>query len=481
MNNSNLDPAFAEAFQKQDELIASQKKAEEEKGKGGNIDFEQMESCGLFVNKEVVFRPLGYPITIAEERKRDFDARIILESEIQKDDTSKGKGTCLINWKSIDGTGKNAGKRIPDPNWILTRLYDAINKSDWIKYTEADVNNTSIIKNAEGQIVSAEKGYNGYYKKVNEGKPSFERIKNNKNNSFPVKFYPATKIAMNVIDRMDDWCETNKHSKLLATSVSSKIYKNDETGEETKVVFSNKFISKSMYDSIIHLYQGLNGTWWRDTIIKRYKDGGGNWTFDLYDSGLKDRTQPETQKIIVDGEQDITNNYEKYNLMEKFPDASYTKLEKNLIGLFRQTDLDLNTNFTQELLVLVEEEKIKNEAEEKKKEGETKTAESPVESPPVENVENKEITETPSVRQERGGAKEKEVSFEDQCKLIFPNWTIIEESPEDKEDLLSAIDNIVDSKIIWKTDRKILECETSGCDCMLPNTIQFCPKCGCKY
>ncbi len=204
-----------------------EKKEERRKGEGWTpVDFEQIEWLGLEDKKDKVFRIVGNPI---RARQTGYDPKLINFSKIVDD---KGR-SCHIIWKSNDDGSV-------DENWILTKLYDAVNSRLWQKYPNGQKN---------------ERGYDGEYVYLHKETPSFKRIERNSklNEKHPQKFKYRQRILFNVIDRQDDWCQKNNHTKALTSS--KNFWKNDDTG--SPIFFNDVGVPKLVYDKTDGLFMIL--------------------------------------------------------------------------------------------------------------------------------------------------------------------------------------------------------------------------------
>ena len=206
-----------------------QQQQEEAKNNAGNWgDFEKPETIGLEDKKEKVVRILGNPL---EVRSLPTDPKLLLQSYVAKDDKS---GYFQLNWPVVE---KN-GKYVPDPDWIVTKFYNKVNEGKWEKYPDGQVD---------------ERGKNGKWKKFHQDTKIFQLVEYNakEGEKYPKNFYPSKRVVMNVIDRHDDWCKENKHSKLL-TSKKSPFEITDDDGKKTTIYYDDTGVPEMVWSSIMY-------------------------------------------------------------------------------------------------------------------------------------------------------------------------------------------------------------------------------------
>ena len=444
--NKTFDP-WEGAFNKQDQ---QKKEREDSKNFSGGFDYEEIVYEGLAVDKPVAFRIVGNP---AEYRAEPSDAKIVLQSKMVKDgDKSKSK----INWKFTE----QKGKYVIDPDWILSKLYNKVMEKKFVKYTDADIDSKEIVKSEDGKIRNT-RGYEGQYKDLHTETKCYKRLKFNKLPSDTKTFgdaYPSTRIVMNVISRMDDWGQKNKHTKILSTKVGTKEVVSD-TGEKSIIYFPETGISKSMYDELLGYIRqiGINPLATDFIITRTFNNEKYSQT--IFDgSGMLKlgRGDKKILGVIQDGIiTDEECNYEKYDLDKLFKPASYNKLKNSLTGLFKLYDLEFNDNLYDELCLLAEEEK-------KNSENSSEDNEDLIDK-------NIEVTAEDVVKQrQRREIKSIDLS-------LLPFWNNLDN--DDKKDMQENIESFISiDDFKFKSDTAIAPC--SACGRKLPNTVLVCPFCG---
>jgi hypothetical protein len=448
MGNKTREELFAEAVRLNEEV----QKEKDEKRKGGNSnweDREKIEWTGLESKKEMVYRIIGNPIIF---RELSTDPKVVFRSD--KIVTDKGDTAIQVNWPS-----KKTEKGYElDEDWILFKLHKTIMEKKFIKYSDGHKN---------------DKGYDGEYKFVNEGKACFKRVQENskKDDKYPCKFYPRERVLMNVIDRQDSWCKDNNHTKLL----SSKVGKGKADDNGNPILYPDCGIPALLYSKIMQSVCLYRKNWDLDIVIRKNSENISD-AYNVRDI-REDKIDPATKALGNDEPLiDLEMNYILYDLDKLFVNCSYLKLEKNLIGLFRMTDLELNTNFEIELKALVAKEKTENDA---KKPLETKEEE-PVKTEVKVEVKKEEPVKT---RQKAPEEVKTEKSIEDLCKLNFPNFDKL--SDKEKKNLVDSIKTFGNKVPAYINVQDALPCSKEGCtyvdsniQTLFPSSVFTCPVCG---
>jgi len=457
------NPAFELAKQMQDQQKVD---AENSKSDFQGGDYEQIKYLSLIENKvkhERVFRIVGYPHkyrAFTDEQKAGFgleikpsDAKVVLRSDIV---TDTGTSYTKINFPFV----LKGGRYQADPEYILTRLF-------------RDVTAGKSVPIPEGEQTAEEKKNNWKYRKtfIHEGKSCLERIKNNKkkgeNPTIFRKFLPTMSVVMNVIDRHDDWCINEKHTKLL----SQNMYSFTPDGGTLVELPNNIGINEKLYNQIIDT-STVSGGW--DMVDMVVKMAETNSVFDCTDVKYIDSA---SATIGVEGELTAEESaYELYDLDKLFANSRYYKLKKNLEGLFKLVDNELGTKYYEELLELVAEEKLELDAikEAQKKLDE---ANAPVDESPKETTETKvdaPVEKAPL----RGRTAEPttDVISDEDWKKAFPS---IESVPENELAILKkAVVSITDGVPTYIADLETPPCGSADCGKEFPITIMTCPHCG---
>ena len=343
---------------------------------------------------------------------------------------------------------------------------------------------------------------------ANKGKPSFERfIRNGKK---PEDCLASEKGMMtdtfylfNCLDRTDDWCKENKHTKLLCWDSTTK-----EVDGKT-VEYPTYGIKPSLYNNIFdEQCTALNRMYDEfDVVVKRLsKKLGDSWiqVFSPEEKSKISQIGLDPNKVTMNYLTEDEENYEKYKL-EDIPfvsrPTSVGYVLRVLGKLIKACDLDFGTNLYEEFVEYAEKEKKEWEV----KKAETKETES-TEDTSTEVESEDEITEettsseTPSfdsmetVETESSDDEELPSEVEEPtptvtkkvvktAKTVFDPLSLKSEFPYiDKlraEDLaLITGYNSETNELTFKEGTDLAECP---CGCTIGDPFQSCPKCGAVF
>lgn len=467
-------------------------KAEEEanKDKKGNFtrDYEEITWAGLSTGQWGVFRILGLPIDL---RKEHWHPKLILWSQVV---TDKGDGYAKINWKQKMVNGRETGEL--DEDWILYRLYKAINAHKWEKYPNGE-------KDKDGNT--------GYRKFYHEDTPMFQRVANNRKegDKYKKKFYPSKKVVMNIIDRMDEWCKANHHTKLLSSK--HKFWKNNDAGEP--IFFTDPGVPlKGCYNKIIDNVVHHNGSWQKLDVVVKRKGEDDDYDYEVRDAS---ETKIDDEKVksiaTMNPLTDEELAYEKYNLDKLFPVTSFSKIKRVLGNLFKEWDAyaaskgQRDCNFYDELLAackIEEEEMAKRQAEREAAEAANpKPAQvaapapqaqpAPVQVAPAATPAPAPTPATPApaeepTRRRSAPAEEAPASVADQCAKNLPSWTKL--TPKDQENMIKSVEKFENGIPVFLKTARVYPCDNQTCKfpgtdraTETPDTVLTCPVCGMKF
>ena len=343
---------------------------------------------------------------------------------------------------------------------------------------------------------------------ANKGKPSFERfIRNGKK---PEDCLASEKGMMtdtfylfNCLDRTDDWCKENKHTKLLCWDSTTK-----EVDGKT-VEYPTYGIKPSLYNNIFdEQCTALNRMYDEfDVVVKRLsKKLGDSWiqVFSPEEKSKISQIGLDPNKVTMNYLSEEEESYEKYKL-EDIPfvsrPTSVGYVLRVLGKLIKACDLDFGTNLYEEFVEYAEKEKKEWEA----KKAETKETES-TEDTSTEVESEDEVTEettsseTPSfdsmetVETESSDDEELPSEVEEPtptvtkkvvktAKTVFDPLSLKSEFPYiDKlraEDLaLITGYNSETNELTFKEGTDLAECP---CGCTIGDPFQSCPKCGAVF
>jgi hypothetical protein len=469
-------------FKLQQEKREKQKKeleAKKNKVNGSNFTPEQIQFCEIERDKQKAFRFTGLPHLV---RQLPTDAKIIAHSRILHDN-KKGYFHCV--WKT-DADGNR------DEEWFLFRFFTSVFARKWHKYTEEEL--------AKDKDKKANKS-GGEWIYLYKDSPVYKRIYDNTKpeDKYPPSFAPAGKndfghfndlkkdnkgnagkqILLNVIDKNDDWCKINKHTKVLTKRIDT--FENKSTHEMISLVHEPgiplMLMDRIFDDSVKHSKTQM----WEDYDIVLEKKEKDYVVRSAFSAEIDENMKKIATEIPLTEEE---RNYAKYNLDKLFNTTSYSKIKKNIIGLIKAWDAESGTKFVEELEELVKKEEaeraVTNETEEK-----DDVIEDTASTPPVKE----EVKETPVEKKEEPAQpkpRERKPSSANTPSMqeLFPFYDKL--SAEDKKLIDDNFDGIENGEVKWKCDFGLCtdpSCKNpfTGKDSRSPYQIKQCPICGTKF
>ena len=341
-----------EAFSNQTQALAdAEANRTSTSGNNNQVTYEEQKWVGLDQGKYHIMRIVGNPPESMTPgfKAADTDAHEIYYSEIKADDGKKFQLRLPVRGD------------LPEKDHLIWRIIDKVLTVTW----------TNKVKSYKYQDK-----FPDIFNKVKFGGWDSSNPAEAKNHQYSKGWAGQKIVLMNVIDREDNWCAENKHTKLLARQITTKQYPDGTVAE---------FVSKG-----IPSYGFLNKL---GGLVANYK------TWENYDIGVK-RTGIKTEPYQIINATAFVNGkipeipqdkiplvnlnplteeekaYERYNIAKLFGPVTYAKIDAKLGASIKLIDACLGTNFYTELQTLKAEEAAKWEAEKAEKEaaGETETA-----------------------------------------------------------------------------------------------------------
>ena len=325
----------------------------------------------------------------------------------------------------------------------------------------------------------------------NVGKPSFERFMRNgkpkeKCTAIEKGMQPDTYYLFNCIDKTDDWCKENKHTKILCWDSTSK-----EVDGEMRTYFTYG-VKPSFYNEVFDIKcTELNRMYDQfDIVAMRLKEKKGDSYLTILTPEQKTAISNlglDPSKVTMEYLTDEEENYEMYKL-EDLPFISRATncgfFLSKFSHLIKQTDMDFN-NGEPILYNAFVEWKEKELAELKAKNGETASTETAVAKEPKEEVaeeqteseiESEASSELPSEVEEPTPTVAKKVvktaKFDALAlKSVFP---YIDKLTEEERALITGYDSEKE-ELTFKEGTDLAECP---CSCTIADAFTSCPKCG---
>lgn len=341
----------------------------------------------------------------------------------------------------------------------------------------------------------------------NANKPSFQRFMTNGKSKDQISAYergmqPDTYYLFNCLDKSDDWCEKNKHTKLLCWDSTSK----EVDGE--KRTYYTYGVKPSLYNAIFDVQcTKLNRMFDQfDVVVKRLKEKLGDSYLTILNGDEKTAIEGmglDPSKVSMEYLTDSEEAYERYDLEDLAfisRPTSYSYFGKVFAKLIKQTDIDFGTNFQSEFAEAIEKEK----AEFAKRNAEKANSESKSEdtSTEVESEDEEVVEESTTTTQSFDTMETVETSSDDELPSeVEENPTptqkvakvakVAKFDPLTLKDKLPFIDKLKESdlKLIvgydYDNDKlKFVEgTELADCPCgfELADAFGSCPKCGVSF
>lgn len=436
------------------------------------IEYEEFEYCALETNKEKVFRPVGNPLDVNTMlTDKPTDIKFTLHSQIAKDDNS---GYFHVNWPFIVKTTRNGVKYLPDPNYILTRLYNKVYENEWVDYPEGE----TVIRNG--------KKCTGEYKFYHKDTEVFKLIELNGKNGQMNKFFPKPAVYMNVIDRTDDWCVKNKKTKVLLTSLKNGKSFQNAAGETITPKYASRGISISLYEKIFNSLIDTGG-WNKDCVIKKTGEKLDTEYSVFAATDLRVQTKDISKEAFdLSKDEGLPSDWVLNDLEGITRPTSATKLLKNKVALFKMFDAQFNMKLTEELQELAKKEQ--EEWNNKKKSSAEKSLEEQ-KAKQTEEIKSEEVKAEVKPSRARTSASVESTpskSIEDLCKENFPKFDILPD--DEKKFVINSIVSFDGTRPIWKKEVEVSPCSADGCfykgttiQVEFPFEIKHCPVCGATY
>lgn len=460
MENFELDDARMASY-----AAAMAKKDAERQANAGSgsyqKEYEEVHYMRLETGKFGVCRILGAPVDYPDPnyQRKPYDFKEVVLCEIKGED------------------GKKYTLKLPVPsrnkneNHIVHRLYAEVAK-------KANVNGKSVAVYEEKFPDLFEAVSKTGYKKE-EGK-SYQYNSGLKGDRV---------VIFNVIDRTDNWCKDNKHTKLICRDVQE-----DGVSWAKPGLKSFGFLPRF------------------NTLVAKYKKSHTKFDVAIMKTGLKDNPF-ELRNASYFKEKDcieeLTNNdgslvdvdsisvdvlspeelaYTPYDLDKLFRPTAYRTINEKIGWIFKLADAKLGTHFTEELNALIEKEKEEYEAwkAEHANNSAAETAQAAAETAAV--------TEALATAQ----AEAANASFDDLDPMNQPaqpmprreaaktgDFSLLPHYEELADDDKALIEGVTAGEKYPTIQWKVCE-ETKGlyvCDCGLPTPKSFksCPLCGTKF
>lgn len=485
--SSEDDDAFNE-WLSSEEKKAADKKAAKEAAENYSNDYDDIKYVGLSKEHPTIVRFVG---NFVEEdplahRKNPTDMKFMHISKIKGDD-----GKPFYLYLPLRGDD-------PETDHLIWRIVDKVLEKEWIKDPKTG-KKKGVEIHAEDQPEIYEMIKKGGYTPAD--------------GEWPYKCARGWKapemLLINCIDRRDDWCKTNKHTKLLSKSVKEGVTKDGKPTE-----YAEKGVpAYGFFGPLTQLRKNFKVGWEHfDVVITR--TGDGTDTVNNLFNGTVSAT-PEAVKAGFDKsmgidaseykyisfENDLTDeelSYQRYDLDKNFQPTSYFTIKKHLFKSIQKIDLAFDTDYAKQLESLVAEESAKWKAEHPKKDEkaaestvaesakvEVEAADIPVDNPAdAPSFDKMETVQESAPAQEaapvrRVAAAETGLSAE-KIAVLKGYAELTDEEKSYIKDVVLKADGSLDHVEWTENAPALLDCPSSdgGCGQLSPNSFKVCPCCG---
>ena len=454
-----------------DEFAAFAKRAEEEaqaakdRANGGGFtpkDYDPIKWVGLEEKAKIVRIVGGAPASMKPgSHVAPTDAHEIFVSKI------------------MDDSGKRMKLKLPlhadDPNHehIMWRIINLVNSVEWVKGPDGKSTKKYKYENYD------------WFDKVNHG--GFAPT--DKSYQYSKGWKGQQVVIMNVIDREDDWCKTNKHTKLLSKKISV-----GADGQEFPEDGVPSFGFCSALSQIVSNY----GSWERYDVQLR-RTGQMQQPVEVKQATLYKKNNI-VQELDKDKIQFISLTetltpeeleYERYDIAKFFAPTSYQKLLSKLGNTIKAIDADLNKNFYNELQALAEKEKADYEAEHANDEAaqsapmtESVAPSSPLDDPFSQPIPQSAPVAPTATRQPTARTAPVASGLSADKIALLKGWS---EMTQEEKDSVVDVEKNPDgtlSNIVFKEGLTLLSCPevfpdgSAGCKINAPDFFHLCPSCG---
>ena len=461
---SNDDDIFNSWVASEDER---KKKEEERKKNSGNYqkrEYEAIKYVGLSKEHPTIVRFVGNFVAedLKAHRPNPSDMKFMHISKVKSDD---GK-TVFYLYLPLRADE-------PEQDHLMWKIIDKVYAKEWVKDPATGKNKP---------IETFKINHPDVYEKVNKGGYT------EADGKWPYMYARGWKgpemLLINVIDRRDDWCKTNKHTKLISKNVNvtpdgkeyadfgvpafgffgplTNLRNNFKMGWEKYDVVITKTGEK--LDTVTNMFNGTAFT--NPAAIKANLDKS---------MGI----DPAEYKFISQ-EPALTAeelNYARYDLDENFRVTSYHTIDKYLGKTIQLIDAACNedalkagkkadSHFYEDLQALVKEE-----SEQWAKEKAAKEAAAPAEAPAQEAAP---VTRTVAQEAPASGLTPEKLAV-----LKGYNELSAEQKSYIKDVILNSDGSL--NHIEWTdTAPSLLDCpvDQKGCGQLSPNSFSLCPACG---
>jgi len=465
--NENYGTVDDELFNAYAARIAA--KTEKSNQGGGNFpprEYDKLQWTGLEKGFWKVYRLIGAPPGSEAKgyKRKPYDPIEFIFTEV-KDDNGKRMQLKLPLRSDL-----------PAKDHIVHRLAAKVREVEWIKNGDKS---TKVFKNKDKapelfdwvEKAGWQQG-DGYIHQITKGLTG------------------QTVVVFNVLDRQDDWCDTNKHTKILSKKVT--------IGEDGSIMFPfmgipswgfnqelGKLVANTKVGGNYEKYDvAIQATGEKQSAYKVVNASYRKQKDTLEELENTDGSTIDPSIIVVGPITGKELGYERYDLDKFFAPTTYQKIANRMSGVFKDCDAKLGTRFYDELLKLVEEEKKRFEEiygnDEEEKEQTKKEAKAIGESLADEPIEQDDV-EKPPVRR---AAKASSLSA-DKIALL-KGWDKLTDKERSQIKDVAVSGGKVKSIVYTDDATALLACDNvldggKVCGIDVPSDFGHCPNCSAAY
>ena len=460
--STSTDDAFAAFVRKSEEDEAKAKKGS---GNGSSsFNFESQTWVGLDQGRAHIVRLTGNP---PESMTPGFKAGPTDAHEIFFETVK-------------DDNGKRMQLRLPchaaDPNdeHIMWRIINRVREIEWVADPENPGKRKKIFKNEKTLV----------FDKISHG--GFDP-----NNPMEADSYRYSRgwggqqvCIMNVIDREDDWCKENKHTKLLSKRVT----------ERAGVVYPTVGVPSYGFLTALTKLVKVYGPW-ENYDVQIVKTGQMNTPYDIKNASYyKSVGVPEidSSKLpVISVDQGLTaeeKEYERYDIAKLYSPTSYRSLRDRLGKTIKEVDDTLMTHFYDELASLAEKEEAERAAKAAEKAAQAEVAPAPVqEAAPVQPSfdtmaaaqPTAPVAPAPQPAMTVRGTRNISVLAPEKIAALKGYAKLTDAQKAQIADVTLNTDGSVNT--ITYTEGSANQCSCNNCMKPSPQDFLSCPVCGCDF
>ena len=442
------------------------KEKESQRGQGGNFaaDFEDIQYCGMEKGVNKIVRLLGAPMGIQGYSPKPTDPVELVVCDVKDDE---GKRMVLKLPLRADQAANDH---------IVYRLYDKVCEVTWIK-------NNSTGKR-EKVFINKDK-YPDLFEAVT--KTGFKQDKDGKSYSYASGLKGQQVVVYNLIDRSDDWCKENKHTKVLSKQVDIVTQDDGSVRTFAKIGVPSFGFTGKLADQISKYGNYENF----DVAIKKIGEQTNPYevrnasklkSADLLDELLNDDgSDLGADRIVIGPLTEEEKKYERYDLKKLYQPTSYQSIRKRLSSVFKLCDATMGTKLYDELDRLANDERAKYDAMNAEKKDQETTEREKVESEFISSEVKKEDAPAPK-RQAPEKRVGPAVGLSQEKIALLKGWSKLPD--KDRAGIADVV--VKDGKVVSLVftdsfkDESMLECV----QCVVQSPESFttvCPVCGIDF